>query len=911
MRRLIVAAALIALSAAPGAQSVQNRPSQADGVVRLLTDLESALTAGRLTDFQALASARLPPTATEIFKHSLGESRVTTAVIREQQRRPLEGGFEVLAEVLVSHGREGRVATWIISAQPRSTTGDRYELVDLIEPSAIDGLMRLTLDTSKQYTVRNLTLQAPDLVLKMSSGVAFVAEDFRGPTAIVLRGRGDIRFSPPDEAERLQLQAFSGRPELTTPIEGAFIRINSSEFAERISDQSLVPAASVDPGELARMQPVFDDLSVRTYNLNLRDLSPERWSLSPTLGSVVAEMKTTKWGWLTYARSPGEPEDISVFDRVKNRNLSSYASAERLAARGRFYSEDDDMPYDVDRYTVDVRFDPARQWITGSGSLRLKIKSNMVSTLTFRLAESLDVKSVSSPNFGRLLALRVVGQNNIIVNLPTLVPKDTDLTFDFVYNGRLNPQVIDREAAMPQGLPGQQQGTNIQPQDPSPFLVDPEPRYLYSTHVYWYPQAPVTDYATASMRLRVPAEFQVTATGSVLNSSPAVPDPESSSGRGTEPRFIRTVDYVADRPVRYLSCLISRFSPVGRLRAEVPAVAPFVFDGLIPPPPPPGAPAVNVEVVATPRMTSKNRQLPARVVDILRVYSKIVGEAPYPDLTVAAVDDNLPGGHSPAFFSIWLQPLPTTPYTWSNDPLALDTTYQLYYLAHEVAHQWWGQAVGWKNYHEQWLSEGLAQYFSVLYAASDRGPETMREMLDFMRDSADAYSPKGPISLGYRLGHVQGDARIFRAITYNKSAIVLHMMRRLIGDDAFFNGIRRFYRQWRFKKAGTDDFRAAMEAESPIKLERFFERWIYGTTLPQLRVTSKIDASNTFAVVRIEQIGDVFDLPYTVTVQYMDGKTEAVTIPVMDTVVEHKITGKGLIKRIDTRDDLTLADIVK
>ena len=62
---------------------------------------------------------------------------------------------------------------------------------------------------------------------------------------------------------------------------------------------------------------------------------------------------------------------------------------------------------------------------------------------------------------------------------------------------------------------------------------------------------------------------------------------------------------------------------------------------------------------------------------------------------------------------------------------------------------------------------------------------------------------------------------------------------------------------------------------------------------------------------RIEQVGDVFDLPYTVTVQYMDGKTEAVTIPVMDTIVEHKITFRGPVKRIEIRDDLTLADIVK
>jgi len=116
----------------------------------------------------------MTPAATEIFRRSLGESRITTAVIRERTRRPLESGFEVLAEVLVSHGREGRVATWVITAQPRSAGGDRYEIVDLIEPAAIDGLLRLTLDTSKQYTVRNLTLQAPDLVGLHVLGLALV-----------------------------------------------------------------------------------------------------------------------------------------------------------------------------------------------------------------------------------------------------------------------------------------------------------------------------------------------------------------------------------------------------------------------------------------------------------------------------------------------------------------------------------------------------------------------------------------------------------------------------------------------------------------------------------------------------------------------------------------------------------------
>ena len=81
-----------------------------------------------------------------------------------------------------------------------------------------------------------------------------------------------------------------------------------------------------------------------------------------------------------------------------------------------------------------------------------------------------------------------------------------------------------------------------------------------------------------------------------------------------------------------------------------------------------------------------------------------------------------------------------------------------------------------------------------------------------MRRSGMDTSPQGPIYLGYRLGHIRGERPVFRSLVYNKSAIVLHMLRRLVGDDQFFLGVRRFYAEWRFKKAGTDDFRVAMEA---------------------------------------------------------------------------------------------------
>ena len=86
----------------------------------------------------------------------------------------------------------------------------------------------------------------------------------------------------------------------------------------------------------------------------------------------------------------------------------------------------------------------------------------------------------------------------------------------------------------------------------------------------------------------------------------------------------------------------------------------------------------------------------------------------------------------------------------------------------------------------------------------------IRRMQRWATDESD----QGPIYLGYRIGHVKGDSRLFRAVVYDKGAMVLHMLRRLVGDEAFFGGLRRFYDTWRFKKAGTDDLRRAMEEAS-------------------------------------------------------------------------------------------------
>ena len=174
-------------------------------------------------------------------------------------------------------------------------------------------------------------------------------------------------------------------------------------------------------------------------------------------------------------------------------------------------------------------------------------------------------------------------------------------------------------------------------------------------------------------------------------------------------------------------------------------------------------------------------------------------------------------------------------------------------------------------------------------------------------------SAQGPLTLGYRLGHVRDDGRVFRALVYNKGGAVLHMLRRLVGDEAFFLGLRRFYASWRFEKAGTEDFRRAMEAESGRSLEQFFERWVYDSALPTVKFSYKLDAAQEggperVAVLRVDQVGPLFDVPVTVVLNYSDRPAAEVIVPASERTTELRVPLAGPIRRVEVREDATLAE---
>ncbi len=147
-------------------------------------------------------------------------------------------------------------------------------------------------------------------------------------------------------------------------------------------------------------------------------------------------------------------------------------------------------------------------------------------------------------------------------------------------------------------------------------------------------------------------------------------------------------------------------------------------------------------------------------------------------------------------------------------------------VIHELAHQWFGNAVTESTWDDAWLSEGFATYFTMLFIEQAYGKEELESQLQaakkatydyFKKDSTykiiDDRSPeKGPVT---------------NVLTYQKGAWVLHMLRNLIGDQAFKEGIRAYYKSYMNGHATTSDFRHAMEKFAGLDLNIFFNQWLY------------------------------------------------------------------------------------
>jgi hypothetical protein len=230
--------------------------------------------------------------------------------------------------------------------------------------------------------------------------------------------------------------------------------------------------------------------------------------------------------------------------------------------------------------------------------------------------------------------------------------------------------------------------------------------------------------------------------------------------------------------------------------------------------------------------------------------------------------------------------------SWSTFHQTDDEGSDEVFRAHEVAHQWWGIGVDFNSYHDQWLSEGFADFSGLWYLQTVRKDNAKYfGLLHRWRDVIlEKREGRAPIWLGYRSTSSKDDNG-FDVLVYKKGAWVLHMLRimmldlKTMNEDRFTETMRDFYQTYQGKRASTEDFRRIAEKHVGTDLGWFFDQWIYGTDVPSYRVAYlTLPAENDQYRVKLQvfqdNVGEDFQMYVPVTLELGDGRLARLRVKV-------------------------------
>lgn len=200
-------------------------------------------------------------------------------------------------------------------------------------------------------------------------------------------------------------------------------------------------------------------------------------------------------------------------------------------------------------------------------------------------------------------------------------------------------------------------------------------------------------------------------------------------------------------------------------------------------------------------------------------------------------------------------------------------------MAHEIAHQWFGDSATENSWNHVWLSEGFATYFTILYQESVDGNEKRKaEVLQDRKDVIEYYKKNPSPIVDYT---IKDPMKVLNKNTYQKGGWVLNMLRHKLGDEVFWKGIKLYYKTYRDSNVMTDDFRKVMEEVSGEDLKEFFNQWVFVKGYPE--IAWKWKYKNGKVIISIEQIQKqhVFKFPLEFGM-LINGKTQVETVEVTE-----------------------------
>src|SRR5580700_4564801 len=496
----------------------------------------------------------------------------------------------------------------------------------------------------------------------------------------------------------------------------------------------------------------------------------------------------------------------------------------------------------VDDYQIEAELTPHLHQI----SARAKVKFTALQDITvaiFELHNDLRVTRVLDDNNQPLSAERVTQDSTIRVPLPSGLAKNASMTLTFEYEGNL-------ETADDSPVPGLKLA----------YIGDDTNYLLYSGR--WFP---VSGYGlnrfTSTISVTVPAHMRVIGSGKTT-----VTDNPPSKKPNTNGLPTRTFTFVDAKPSFPGTIIAGIFEEYKSDEAGMD----------------------------------------------LHVFFKPTHKALAPEYTTTAVQEftyfiTLYG--TPLSQKLNLVELPgdTVPYAWAPEIVGLaspsiteKTNYRL--LANAIAHQWWGVSVSPATKDDWWLVDGFSRYSEAMYVENAAGAAGLEEAVKDMSVGALAYDTV-PLSSASKLDIYSTE---FQSLATDKGAMILHMLRFVLGEDKYNKTMRDFAAQFAGKSATMDDFREIAEKNYGDQLTWFFSQWLDSTGAPEFKVkytTYRLGNNKGFRVVgEIAQDLDLFRMPVDLRID-TDGKTEDKKIEVVGTNSPFTVETFGKPRRISVDPD--------
>ncbi|MFZ3343273.1 MAG: M1 family aminopeptidase [Terriglobales bacterium] len=500
----------------------------------------------------------------------------------------------------------------------------------------------------------------------------------------------------------------------------------------------------------------------------------------------------------------------------------------------------------VDDYQINVELLPETHHLSAHAVVKVTALEDL-STASFQLNNALRVTKLVDANNKPLSPERSTQDSSIRFALNSSLQKNTSTTFTFDYEGTLE----NADDSPVQGL--------------KLAYVGPDTSYLLYSGL-WFP---VSGYGanrfTSTISVTVPAHMIVI--GSGKDSAPA-------TEKATEKKI------AVGLPLANSKTFVFHWSKPsfpGTIIAGV--FNEFKSDEA----------GMDLHVFFKPAHESLSSEYASTAVKEFTYFITQYGIPPSQRLQVVELpDDTVPSAYAPEIAAI------------ASRAVTERVNYRL--LADTIAHQWWGVSVSPASKDDWWISDGFARYSEARYVESAAGSAGLEEMVKDMSVGALAYDSV-PLSSSDKLDYFSPE---FQSLVTDKGAMILHMLRYVVGDTKYLTIMRDFATQYAGKAATTDDFRKLVEKIYGQRLTWFFSQWMDSTSAPEFKTKYtiyRLGNNKGFRIVgAIQQDLDLFRMPVKLRID-TDGKTEEKRIEVVGTDSPFSVETFGRPRRISVDPD--------